>query len=155
MKNDIVNEEEKQTEEDPALRYYRRCKEKNSLLLPIFDKIFKKCLTLQDYMLNEGHCLGIAEACEFIDHQKMNRVLLSNCGLSGDNFATILEGLAKIRDFKSIIYKLNEMNSRAVQCLRPLFEKNIPNQLNELEIIDCRIDSSVLEELLSTMIEGC
>ena len=68
-------------------------------------------------MLNEGQCLGISEACEFIDHKQMNRVLLSNCGLSGDNFATILEGLAKIHDFKSIIYKHNALNFRAIERL--------------------------------------
>ena len=57
----------------------------------------------------------------------MSRVLFNNCGLTGDNFATILEGLALIKDFKSIIYKRNEINAHAIERLQPLFMKNIPH----------------------------
>ena len=41
-------------EDDPALNYFKSCLEKNSLLLPIFEKIYSKTLCLQDYVLSEG-----------------------------------------------------------------------------------------------------
>ena len=41
--------------------------------------------------------------------------------------AIILEGLAKVKDFKSIIYKHNELNSLAVAKLEAIFLKFIPN----------------------------
>ena len=85
----------------------------------------------------------------------MSRVLFNNCGLTGDNFATILEGLALIKDFKSIIYKRNEINVHAIERLQPLFMKNIPHQLSELEIIDCKIHCVQIEQLLDLMIERC
>ena len=112
---------------DPAMKYFKKCLEEKTLLLPIFEKIYQKTLCLQNYILNDGQCHGIAEACHFIDHKHMNRVLFNNCGLSGNKFATILEGLALVKDFKSIIYKHNELNALAISKLQPLFEKNIPN----------------------------
>ena len=48
----------------------------------------------------------------------MNRVLFNNCGLTGNKFATILEGLALVKDFKSIIYKHNELNALAISKLQ-------------------------------------
>ena len=62
----------------------------------------------------------------------MNRVLLNNCGLSGDNFATIIEGLTLIKDFKSIIYKRNEINRLSIERLEPLLAKSIPFNLAEI-----------------------
>ena len=47
----------------------------------------------------------------------MNRVLFSNCGLTGNKFATILDGLVLVKDLKSIIYKLNEINELTVEKL--------------------------------------
>ena len=90
-------------------------------------------------MLSDGQCQGIADACELIDHRFMNKALFNNCGLTGNNFATILEGLVKVKDFKSIMYKRNEINAFSIERLEPLLSKNIPYNLAELSIIDCRI----------------
>jgi len=77
------------------------------LALPILDKIFKKTLVLQEYTLSKGHCRGLARACHYFDHKFVNRVLLSNCGIDDYEFSEILDGLNKLKDFKSIIYKQN------------------------------------------------
>lgn len=107
--------------EDPALKYFKRCLEKNSLLLPIFEKIYRKTLCLQDYVLSEGQCHAIAEACNYVDEKRMNRVLFNNCSLTGNKIGIILEGLINIKDFKSIILKRTELNSLAIAKLEPLF----------------------------------
>ena len=57
------------------------------------------------------------EACKIIDYNQMNKVLFNNCGLNGNKFAKILEGLVQVKDFKSIIYKKNELNSLAIEGL--------------------------------------
>ena len=57
----------------------------------------------------------------------------------------ILEGLAAIKDFKSIIYKRNEINALSIERLEPLFSKKIPHQLAELQIIDCKIHCVQIE----------
>ena len=150
-----IAEIDENLENDAALKYYKRCLETNTLPLPIFEKIFKKTLCLYDYILSEGQCQGIADACDLIDHKYMNRVLLSNCGISGDNFATILEGLIKVKDFKSVIYKHNELNSRSIEKLGPLFWRRVPHHLTELHIIDCKIHPVALEELFDLMLGPC
>ena len=82
----------------------------------------------------------------------MNRVLFNNCGLTGNRFATILKGLVLIKDFKSIIYKHNELNSLSIERLRPIFIKKVPNHLIELQIVDCKIHCVQIEEMLDLMI---
>ena len=85
----------------------------------------------------------------------MNRALFNNCGISGNSMATILEGIAKVKDFKSIIYKHGELNSLAVSKFERIFHKFVPDQLMELQIIDCKIHCSVIEQLLDLMIAMC
>ena len=75
-------------------------------------------------------------------HQIVNRVLFNNCGLSGDQFAMVLEGLAYLRDFKSIIYKMNAVNSLSLEKMIPVLDKRLPMHLEELKLIDCKINSS-------------
>lgn len=147
--------DENNNSRDPQLKYFKKCLEQNSLLLPIFEKIYSKTLCLQNYILSDGHCQGIAEACQYIDHKRMNRVLFNNCGITGNNMAIILDGLAKVKDFKSIIYKHNELNSLAVAKLEAIFLKFIPNQLMDLQIVDCKIHCSTIEQLLDLMITRC
>jgi hypothetical protein len=60
---------------------------------------------LQDYTLSRGHCEGIAIACQYFDPKIVNRVLFSNCGMGGHDFAEILKGLVKLDEVKSITYK--------------------------------------------------
>lgn len=78
---------------DPKIKYFKKCLEEPDLVLPILDKIFKKTLCLQDYLLSDGNCRGLAAACKLVDHRIVNRVLFNNCGITGDQFAMILEGL--------------------------------------------------------------
>ena len=110
--------------------------------MPILDKIYRKTLCLNDYLLGDGNCRGLAAACKLFNHQIVNRVLFNNCGLSGDQFAMILEGLAYLRDFKSIIYKMNAVNSLSLEKMIPVLDKRLPMHLEELKLIDCKINSS-------------
>jgi hypothetical protein len=59
-------------------------------------------------------------------------MLFNNCGISGDQLATILEGVIKMKDFKALIYKMNAINSNAIEKLIPVFKKPIPHHLEEL-----------------------
>ena len=67
----------------------------------------------------------------------------------------ILEGLHKLKDFKSIIYKHNELNALAIAKLQPIFIKKVPNHLQELQIIDCKIHCVQIEEMLDLMASEC
>lgn len=72
--------------------------------MPVLDKIVNKKLALYNYTLSEGHCKGIASACRFLDGV-IEGVLMDNCGIGDDEFASVLEGMAELNSFRSIIYK--------------------------------------------------
>ena len=68
---------------DPRITYFKKCLQEQDLALPILDKIFKKTLCLQNYLLTDGNCRGLAAACEFLDYHLVNRFLFNNCGITG------------------------------------------------------------------------
>ena len=74
--------------------------------MPLLDKVRGKTLCLTDYTLDIGHCKALAFACSLFD-KSINRVLFDNCGIDDKEFSAILQGLDKLSDFKSIIYKRN------------------------------------------------
>jgi len=121
-----------EAEKDPRIKYMKKCLEKLDRVLPVFDKVVKKTLCLHNYYLNGGHIEGIADACEFLDPNQVNRLLFNNCGMSGDDLAKILEGATKMRDLKSLIYKQGAINQLSIDRLLPLFVKSAPYQLEEL-----------------------
>jgi len=90
-------------------------------------------------------------ACSLFD-KSINRVLFDNCGIDDEEFAAILQGLAKLNDFKSIIYKQNTFNEMSMENIIPLFHKKLPNHLEELRIIDCKIPYKVSEELVNEIV---
>ena len=66
----------------------------------------------------------------------------------------ILEGLEVVKDFKSIIYKMNPVSSLSIQKMAPLLEKRLPNHLEELKIIDCRINATLVSELMNSLLKN-
>lgn len=94
--------------------------------LPILDKIWKKTLCLQNYFLSDGNIGGLAKACEVLDYRLVNRLLLASNGINGDQLAEIISGMAKLREFKSLIYKQNAINFESLRALKPVFEKRLP-----------------------------
>lgn len=138
---------------DPRITYFKKCLQEQDLALPILDKISKKTLCLQNYLLTDGNCRGLAAACEFLDYHLVNRFLFNNCGITGKQLALILEGAVLIKDFKSLIYKSSEVTEVSLQALVPILEKRLPNNLAELKLIDCKINSTQIEVLMSCLIE--
>ena len=79
------------------------------LCLPILDKVVRKTLYLMDYTLSPGHCQGLAAACQLLNHKVVNRLVFDNCGIDDSELAMILNGFKHVRDFKSLIYKDNDI----------------------------------------------
>ena len=131
----------------------KRCLDHLERTLPILDKIYRKTLCLQNYLLNDGHCQGLAEACQFLDHRVVNRMLFKNCGISGENLSLILEGATKMKDFKALIYKANSLNFEAVDRLAPLLQRKMPLHLEELSLIDCKIGPTLTEHLMNVLLK--
>ena len=117
------------------------------------DKIWKKTLCLQNYYISEGNIAGLVAACEVLDFRLVNRLLLDNCGVTGDRFAEIRQGMGKMRDFKSLIYKHSSVNQASLDALKPILLKRIPHQLEELKLIDVKISPSMITFLMESLIE--
>ena len=66
----------------------------------------------------------------------------------------ILVGLEMVKDFKSIIYKMNTVSSLSIGKMAPLLQKRLPNHLEELKIIDCRINATLVSQLMKTLLEN-
>lgn len=83
----------------------------------------------------------------------MNRVFLNNCGIDDGEFSSILEGLNHLKDFKSIVYKANLFGEKSLSSLEPLLRKRVPNHLEELTLIDCHMNSSLVCRLVDLLID--
>ena len=64
----------------------------------------------------------------------------------------ILEGLHHLKDFKSIIYKMNAINSLSLQKMIPILEKRLPMHLEELKLIDCKINGTLITQLMNNLL---
>ena len=68
--------------------------------------------------------------------------------------ATILDGCIKMKDFKALIYKMNSINALAIEKMGPIFHKRIPNHLEELSIVDCKMTATMVEQLMDSLIRN-
>ena len=60
--------------------------------------------------MSEGHCKGLADAFRHLDQKTISKIILQNNGLSGEQFAEILQGATKLQDLASLVYKQNLMS---------------------------------------------
>ena len=70
-------------EQDPRIAYFKKCLQEQDLALPILDKIYKKTLCLNNYLLTDGNCKALAEAGKVLDPYVVNRFLFNNCRITG------------------------------------------------------------------------
>ena len=138
--------------EHPEYVYYVACAQDTDLPLPILSHIFGNTLTLSDYTLSSGHCQGLNSAAQFLQG-KINRVRFDNCGIDDGEMAQLLSAFAQFKDFKSIIYRHNELHEESLDGLRLLFEKRVPYHLEELRVSACRITPDVTTDLIQAIME--
>lgn len=100
-----------------------------------------------------GHCNALAEACQYFGALSINRIIFDNCGIDDTEFASILEGIQKLQDFKKIIYKYNVFEGMSLHNLIPLFQRKIPNHLEELRIENCKMSQEVTLNLIESIAE--
>ena len=138
--------------EHPEYVYYSQCAQDTDLPLPILSHIYGNTLTLANYTLSSGHCEGLNAAAPYLQ-KKINRVRFDNCGIDDGEMAHLLSAFAQFKDFKSIIYRLNELHDEAVAGIAKLFEKKIPYHLSELRISNCRITPDVTTDLIEAVMK--
>ena len=56
-------------------------------------------------------------------------------------------------DFKAFIYKANTLNFIAIDKLTPLLHRRMPNHMEELSLIDCKMGTTLIEHLMDSLLE--
>ena len=67
--------------------------------------------------------------------------------------ANLLSAFCKFKDFKSIIYRNNEVHEESLEGFSKLFENKLPYHLEELRVSACRITPDVTTDLITSMMQ--
>ena len=139
----------------PFYHYFIKCDEFEETLLPVLLYVERKTLCLQSYTLSIGHCNALAKACEYLEEIGINRMIFGNCGVDDEEFAAILGGIKKLKNFKKIVYRYNVFQQESYNALRPILAAKIPNHLEELRIENCQMSEDIVTQLLETLTTRC
>lgn len=120
--------------------------------LPTIARIQHKSLQLFGYTLNSGICHALLE---YFTHFKnaITKISLDNNGLKEDMTSFILEGLYQQDEFKSIIISRNSLDDKCAEILRSLLKRGFPKNLEELRLINCKIQLRSVEVVLRSIRE--
>ena len=149
-KGSIHPKSREELQRDPYFNYFCECQLEMELALPILEKIHNKTLSLYDYSLSSVHSRALQYASKFFDNF-VNRILLDNCGILDAQFAKILESLQQLQDFKSIIYRNNTFAERSAKALHGLTARRVPDHLEELRIVNCKILNGTTKLVLENL----
>ena len=119
------------------ISYASTCVTDNYFVLPLLNKVHNKTLTLQTYTLNKAHCKALAQAIP--KAEDVSKLRFENCGIEDAEFALILAACSQLKDFKSIVYVRNQLGEKSIDSIHGLLEKRIPNHLEEVKVVDCRM----------------
>lgn len=86
------------------MNFFQMCQKELVLVLPILHRIKNKSLDLHGYMLNPGLCKAMNMGLQYLG-SIINKINFDNNGIHDLQFKDILDGLNKLKDLKSIIYK--------------------------------------------------
>jgi len=137
---------------NPMMNYFKNCNKEYALALPVLNKISKKVLSLQGYKLNEGIATGMKEGLA-TQKRLITTVVFDNNGMSDQAMSTVIEGLATQEFTKSITLILNEFGEKSLASLIPILQRKKPKNLEELRLIYCKTNSSVITSLIEEMSE--
>ena len=136
--------------EHPEYIYYMECSTDNDTPLPILSHIINNTLTLANYTLSSGHCKGLNTAAKYLQ-TNINRVRFDNCGIDDLEMSNLLQAFFKFKDFKSIIYRQNELSELSLPWLSKLLAKSIPYHLQELRISGCHLTPQITSQLIEVI----
>lgn len=100
-------------QDDYKFRYFYQCRERKVGVLPLMQKIKNNLLNLTNYGLSGESIRAFADTIRKKD-TFLTRVALENNGLKDVDFASMLEGLGRLLDIKSLIYVKNEFLMKSV-----------------------------------------
>lgn len=108
-------------------------------------------MNLSGYGISPGLAKSIGQAIKKNDNF-LSRIILENNGLKDEDFANLLGGLNRLQDIKSIIYIKNDFGLKCVDVITPMLTyRTIPYHLEELRIVNCKINSQTINAFLEIL----
>lgn len=77
--------------------------------------------------------------------------MFDNCGIDDGEMADLLQAFVQFKDFKSIIYRQNDLQDESLEILERLLTKGIPYHLNELRISNCHLSQQITTQLIQAI----
>lgn len=133
---------QEQMKVNPKFQFFKQTEEDQALNLPVLSYVHDKTLSLTNYNLSLQHCRALSTSFEFFQ-EFINRIHLDNCGVDDEEFAEMINGIEKLKDFKKIIYKRNRLSYKSIEGLKNIVARRIPNHLEVLRIENCKLEPTV------------
>lgn len=127
---------------DYKFQFFKQTERDQGSHLPVLSYVHDKTLSLTNYTLSIEHCRALSTAFEYFS-SFINRIYLDNCGIDDEEFAEMIQGIQKLKDFKKIIYKRNRLSYKSIKGLKQIVARKIPNHLDVLRIENCKLEPSV------------
>ena len=122
--------------------------------LPILFKVRNQRLVLKGYGLNEGLCESLFQSFR-IYPELLTAINLTNNGMLDSDLAKVFRGLKELTQLRSIIVKDNHFHEESCAVLGVILERQVPNNLEELRLIQIKSGPIVISELCQMLAESC
>lgn len=106
--------------DEPMLVYHRSIMGHHEICLDLISKVIDGTLVLQDYTLDKGHFVALADAIMQTQKPNIHSIYLDNCGIDDHELSLLLRGLAVTNQCRKFIYKNNQFLFQSLESIKPL-----------------------------------
>ena len=116
-------------------------------------QIKDKSLNLIDHKLNDGQVKGLVAHFKSAP-KNVIRIVLDNNGISDEQLSALLEATQHLEMIKSLLVRNNVFGSKSIQAIKPVLIKELPFNLTELRIMNCRIAPFEVKQLFDSLLDS-
>ena len=135
--------------DDPSYQHFQTMQRAAELPRSFFDGIRRNTLMMKDFAI-QGQTDSLATAFACLG-PRLQRLILDSNGMRDREFASLLQSIAKLPKFNSIVYSNNIIGPESLRFIQELLEKHPPGNLRELSIRDCQMAAPQSNALFSML----
>ena len=136
---------------DSKISYFNECLKNQVLCFPYLNKVQDSVLVLKDIALSEGICQAIRSVLTHIP-TLIHHAVLDHNSMSSTQTSLLLDGfLAQSGAFKTLTIQDNDLDLNCVAQLTQLTKRRLPEHLDALCLLDCRIAWQNTEKLVKDL----
>ena len=123
---------------DENTQFIEACNNNQVVVHQTLKMIEDKSLNLLDHKLNDGQTKGLAAHFKSAP-TNIIRAVLDNNGISDELMSELLEATQHLEMMKCLIVRNNVFGRRSIEAIKPILKKDLPFNLTELRIMNCKI----------------